>query len=61
MEKKTNSLDCDPACCDNCYYIGEGDSYCDVYEELVLADWNPTEYYHRCMFQPEREKFDDLL
>ena len=36
---------CDPDVCPNCQYIGEGDSWCDVTQEIVLADWEPTEHY----------------
>ena len=36
---------CNPDVCPNCMYIGEGDSFCDVIQEIVLADWSPTEHY----------------
>ena len=36
---------CDPDVCPNCLYIGEGDSLCDVLQEIVLEDWMPTEHY----------------
>ena len=36
---------CDPDVCPNCLYIGEGDSLCDVLQEIVLEDWTPTEHY----------------
>ena len=35
---------CDPDICPNCQYIGEGDSWCDVTQEIVLADWEPKEH-----------------
>ena len=40
-----------PCClnCDNCIYIGEGDSICDVDDPiLVLSDWEPTDSYFCC-------------
>mgnify|MGYP001515451052 CR=1 FL=1 len=36
---------CNPDVCPNCMYIGEGDSLCDVLQEIVLDDWSPTEHY----------------
>lgn len=36
---------CDPDVCPNCQYIGEGDSFCDEIQEIVLQDWMPTEYF----------------
>lgn len=36
---------CDPNVCPNCQYIGEGDSICDVTQEIVLEDWMPTDKY----------------
>ncbi len=35
---------CNPDICPHCQYIGEGDSYCDQIGEIVLSDWEPTEY-----------------
>lgn len=39
---------CDPALCDNCVYIGEGDFLCDEHQEIVVSDWMPTEFYLMC-------------
>lgn len=39
---------CDPAVCDCCQYIGEGDFLCDKLMELVVEDWEPTEHYRTC-------------
>lgn len=36
---------CDPDICPNCMYIGDGDSLCDVLQEIVLEDWTPTEHF----------------
>lgn len=39
---------CNPDACPNCMYVGEGDSWCDKIGEIVLSDWEPTEYYMGC-------------
>lgn len=40
---------CNPDICDNCIYIGEGDSICDVEDPiLVLEDWEPTDDFFWC-------------
>jgi hypothetical protein len=43
---------CDPACCDHCEYIGEGDFICDNFPDdqaiLVMSDWEPTENFLKC-------------
>ncbi len=39
---------CDPAMCDCCQYIGEGDFFCDKLMEIVVSDWVPTENYLMC-------------
>lgn len=39
---------CDPAVCDHCQYICEGDFLCDKYDTLVVSDWEPTEDYLKC-------------
>ena len=46
---------CDPAVCDCCQYIGEGDFLCDKYMEIVVSDWEPTEDYLLCEQNKERE------
>lgn len=46
---------CDPAMCDNCIYIGEGDFICarfldeDVYPPIVISEWEPTEHFAQCL------------
>lgn len=45
---------CDPAVCDCCQYIGEGDFICDKYiadpdRVLVVDEWEPTENYLQCL------------
>lgn len=42
MAKK---ITCNPDVCPNCQYIGDGDSLCDITQEIVLVDWEPTENY----------------
>ena len=36
---------CDPYICPCCQYIGDGDSWCDEIGEIVLSDWEPTQFY----------------
>ena len=43
--KRGRAMYCNPDVCPNCMYIGEGDSLCDALQEIVLADWSPTEHY----------------
>lgn len=47
-KQKKQKLMCDPAVCNNCQYICEGDFLCDKYEELVVSDWQPTKHYMMC-------------
>ena len=45
---------CDPALCDHCEYIGEGDFICDKYEDedgnpiAVMVEWEPTADFMKC-------------
>ena len=39
---------CDPAMCDDCVYIGEGDFLCDRHRVIVVSDWVPTEDFLVC-------------
>lgn len=55
MSKKQRTEQvCDPAMCDHCLYIGEGDFICDLHglgtdkTVFVLEDWEPTEHYLQC-------------
>ena len=36
---------CNPDICPECFYIGEGDSFCTLTGEIVLCDWKPTEEF----------------
>lgn len=39
-------------CCydgDHCIYIGDGDHLCDVDNEIVVNDWEPTEEFYHCV------------
>lgn len=46
-------MHCNPDVCPNCIYIGEGDSLCEVLQEIVLEDWMPTKAYmgHGCPYR----------
>ena len=39
---------CAPEVCDDCVYICEGDFLCEKQQEIVVADWQPTEYFMQC-------------
>lgn len=49
---------CDPDSCPHCIYIGEGDSLCDVLQEIILEDWTPTEHFMGagCPYRRQMEK-----
>ena len=49
---------CNPDTCDNCEYIGEGDSVCTVTHNIVLADWVPTDDFLRDCPYHQRSKAD---
>ena len=34
--------------CNNCTYIAEGDHICDMDNEFVISDWEPTEHFYHC-------------
>ncbi len=44
---------CDPALCDHCTYVGEGDFLCDCHPHdifvLVMDGWERTKYFMHCM------------
>ena len=49
---------CDPAACEHCEYIGDGDFICtwdarDPIGTIVVSDWEPTAEYLHC----KRQKF----
>ena len=44
---------CDPAVCDCCLYVGEGDFLCDEHMEIVVSNWQPTENYLMCQNKHE--------
>lgn len=39
---------CDPAVCHECEYLGDGDFICWKQDEIVIADWEPTENFLMC-------------
>lgn len=45
-----NKRFCDPAVCENCQYICEGDFICDrkLVPVMVVSDWEPTKDYAWC-------------
>lgn len=49
-KKKQSKIFCDPAVCDNCQYICEGDFICDKkpVPVMVISDWGPTLDYAWC-------------
>ena len=49
-KKKQSKIFCDPAVCDNCQYICEGDFICDKkpVPVMVISDWEPTLDYAWC-------------
>lgn len=47
-KKRRHKRVCDPCKCDECQYICEGDFLCDKYQEIVVADWLPTDNYLMC-------------
>ena len=34
--------------CNNCTYIGEGDHFCDMTNDVVISEWEPTEDFYQC-------------
>lgn len=57
-QNKKVKKDCDPAVCDDCVYLGEGDFICWAQEEIVMSDWMPTEYYMMCNRGGKNERMD---
>lgn len=55
---KIGEIFCNPDVCPNCQYIGEGDSICEVTQEIVLEDWEPTEDFmgHGCPYAKKIRK-----
>ena len=51
VRKKDNRF-CDPAVCDHCIYIGEGDFICDKTPEtvFVMSDWDVTDDFMWCVY-----------
>ena len=41
--KRMSNMYCNPDVCPNCQYIGEGDSWCDQIQKIVLSDWRKAE------------------
>lgn len=50
--KMSKVVMCDPAVCDECLYICEGDFLCEKCQEIVVSDWEPTEFYMMCGGDP---------
>lgn len=42
--------------CNCCTYIGEGDHICDMNNEIVVSDWEPTDKFYQC----EGKEFERL-
>ena len=34
--------------CDHCVYLGEGDHMCDLDNEIVVNEWEPTDEFYHC-------------
>lgn len=34
--------------CPNCVYLGDGDHICDLNNQVVMINWEPTENYGCC-------------
>ena len=34
--------------CNNCTYIGEGDYICDMTNDFVISEFEPTEEFYQC-------------
>ena len=49
-KKKQSKIFCDPAVCNNCQYICEGDFICDKkpVPVMVISGWEPTLDYAWC-------------
>lgn len=58
MKKQKKKKVCDPAVCDDCIYIGDGDFLCDKFQEIVISDWEPTEEYLKCRVRTAEHDFD---
>lgn len=35
--------------CDHCIYCCEGDHLCDVNNEFITEDWEPTDMFYHCL------------
>lgn len=46
--KKKSEKFCDPAVCNECDYLGDGDFICWKQDEIVVTDWEPTENFLMC-------------
>lgn len=59
--RKARTKICDPAVCDYCLYIGDGDLICEKHiaepdKVLVVDKWIPTENYLQCQNKHRRLK-----
>jgi len=41
--------------CDHCVYIGEGGYICDLTNDVVIDDWEPTEDFNSCKGRIDNE------
>lgn len=54
-KRKKKQRICDPAMCDECMYLGEGDFVCTLNglgpdtTVFVIDNWEATEHYLQCM------------
>ncbi len=46
MRDRRNRYDCFN--CSHCIYIGEGDHICDMSNDVIVEDWEPTEDFFQC-------------
>ena len=43
---RTQKMNC--YTCNNCTYIAEGDHICDIDNEFVICEFEPTEHFYHC-------------
>ncbi len=57
VKVKKKEIFCDPAVCDYCQYICEGDFICDrkPVPLMVIEDWVPTNEYLWCQKRRKRD------
>ena len=45
--------------CEHCLYLCDGGHACDITYDIVLEDWEPTEYYMECGGKHYEESTDE--